>query len=365
MEQLFLNIYFCCGRMKMEAGIMREFKGYTRGINLGGWLSQADETTKEHYDSFITEADIKAIAEMGLDHVRLPVDYTLIESEQGEMIEEGYVWIDRAVRWCEEYGLNILIDMHNTFGYTFDPLAKDADREIFFHEEALQNRFYTMWDRVSSRYGRRSNTAFELLNEVVSPNVVQEWNEIISRAIDVIRKNAPEAWIVAGGVRYNNVTSVPMLDRPKDEHIVYNFHCYEPLVFTHQAAYWVEHMPEDFRADYPLRAGEYASLSEPFADEMVQAIRRVNPDSKGVNIFEELFAPAVEAAERNNAPLYCGEYGVIDRAPDDAAVRWMRDIHAVFEAHAIGRALWNYKQKDFGLIDPHYDRVRSEIIQYL
>ena len=38
---------------------MRRFEGYMRGVNLGGWLSQADETTKEHYDTFITEADIK------------------------------------------------------------------------------------------------------------------------------------------------------------------------------------------------------------------------------------------------------------------------------------------------------------------
>ena len=66
---------------------MRRFEGYMRGVNLGGWLSQADETTKEHYDTFITEADIKDIAAMGLDHVRLPVDYTMIETEDGEMIE--------------------------------------------------------------------------------------------------------------------------------------------------------------------------------------------------------------------------------------------------------------------------------------
>ena len=158
---------------------MRTFEGFMHGVNLGGWLSQADETTTEHYKTFITEEDIKALAKMGLDHVRLPVDYTLIETEDGEPIEEGYKYIDRAVAWCEAHGLNILIDMHNTYGYTFDPLAVGADREIFFRDEALQKRFYKMWDRLSCVYGSHKNTAFELLNEVISPDIAENWNDII------------------------------------------------------------------------------------------------------------------------------------------------------------------------------------------
>ena len=344
---------------------MRTFKGFMHGVNLGGWLSQANETTKEHYESFITEEDIKAIAKMGLDHVRLPVDYTLIETEEGEPIEEGYKYIDRAVAWCEAYGLNILIDMHNTYGYTFDPLAVGADREIFFRDEALQKRFYKMWDRLSSVYGSHKNTAFELLNEVISPDIAENWNDIIDQAIDVIRANAPHSWIVVGGVRYNNVTSVPLLRAPKDDRIVYNFHCYEPIVFTHQKAYWVEAMPKDRTVDYPLTAGELCTLSEGLPDELAQAIKHVDEELKGTDIFETLFVPAVEAAVTNDAPLYCGEYGVIDQAPSEAALRWMKDIRVVFEDHHIGRALWNYKQKDFGLIDPHYDAVREELIRCL
>ena len=61
---------------------MREFVGYQKGVNLGGWLSQCDHT-KEHYDTFIGEEDIKRIASWGLDHVRVPVDYELIEKEEG------------------------------------------------------------------------------------------------------------------------------------------------------------------------------------------------------------------------------------------------------------------------------------------
>ena len=99
--------------------------GYMRGVNLGGWLSQFDAPTKEHFDTFITEDDIRRIAGLGLDHVRVPVDYTVIETEDGEPIEEGYKYIDNCVQWCRENGLHMILDIHKTYGYSFDPLDKD------------------------------------------------------------------------------------------------------------------------------------------------------------------------------------------------------------------------------------------------
>jgi len=116
---------------------MRVFEGFQRGVNLGGWLSQADRPEKQHYDTFITEQDIKDIAALKVDHVRLPVDYTLIETADGEMIEEGYSYIDHAIQWTRNAGLNLLLDMHNTYGYTFDPLEKRKARK----RSSLRKRF--------------------------------------------------------------------------------------------------------------------------------------------------------------------------------------------------------------------------------
>ena len=345
---------------------MRVFEGFQRGVNLGGWLSQADETTAQHYESFITEQDVKDIEDLKLDHVRLPVDYTLIETPDGQAIEAGYSYIDHAIQWTRKAGLNLLLDMHNTYGYTFDPLEKEESKEKFFFDEDLQKRFYTMWDRISKRYGSYSDTvAFELLNEVVSPRVADAWNEIADHAVDVIRANAPKAYIVIGGVRYNNVTSVPMLRKPKDDHIVYNFHCYEPLIFTHQRAYWVDNMPKDIVVHYPCTIGEYKKQSSFLQEELAEAITHLSDDTCGASLFDQLFEPAVHAAQANDAPLYCGEYGVIDQAPAEDALRWLKDIHSVFEKYHIGRALWNYKEKDFGFTDARLDGVRRELTENL
>ena len=50
---------------------MKRFEGYTKGVNLGGWLSQCDHT-EERYSTFITEEDIKAKFEDGVLKLTVP-----------------------------------------------------------------------------------------------------------------------------------------------------------------------------------------------------------------------------------------------------------------------------------------------------
>ena len=345
---------------------MRKFEGYQKGINLGGWLSQYNDTTKEYYDTFITEADIRTIASWGLDHVRVPVDHLMLEDEDGNPIEKGFFYLDQCIEWCKAARLSMVLDMHDTHGYTFDPLVKNIDREAFFRDPDLQEHFYRLWERIAERYAKdRGMLAFELLNEVVSPAIAEEWNEIAEQAIKRLRVLAPESYIIVGGTRYNNVISVPELRKPYDDHVVYNFHCYEPMIFTHQSAYWVEGMPQDFVLEYPGELQDYRTKAHSLTEVLGGAIDIPSLTSIGPDFFEILFAPALKAAEENNAPLYCGEYGVIDRAPLNSVVNWYRDIHGIFEKYGIGRAAWNYKEKDFGISGAHYDPVREELIRQL
>ncbi len=344
---------------------MRILEGFQKGINLGGWLSQCVSYDREHFDTFITEKDIERIASWGLDHVRLPIDYDVIEDENGNDIEEGFAHIDKCVEWCKKYGLNIMLDVHKTFGYMFDT-NEVSDPDRFFYDEELQNRFIDLWQKLATRYGKfQDMMAYELLNEVVNPDVAEIWNGIAKRTIIEIRKIIPEAYIVVGGVCYNNVTAIPLLDPPYDDKIVYNFHCYDPVAFTHQKAYWVEGMTDDFEVDYPGDLEELRAKSRTLPAAHAGAIYEDCLTCMGPGFFEMLFKPAVETAEKYNVPVYCGEYGVIDQAPLADSVRWMQDIHSVFEKCGIGRALWNYKNKDFGLVDEHYDEVRDEFIKLL
>ncbi len=346
---------------------MRIFEGYQKGINLGGWLSQCVSYDEKHFDEFITKKDIEKIASFGLDHIRVPVDYDVFmkeTSEQDVINEKGMSHIEDCIGWCRETGLNMILDLHKAKGYMFDSQAV-ADADLFFKDEMLQESFYETWEMFAEKFGKYHDMlAFELLNEVVNADYEDKWNEIAGNTIKRIRRIAPDSYIIVGGVHYNNVFKVAGISVPIDDKIIYNFHCYEPLCFTHQKAYWVEGMKDDFDMTYPEPLEVYRKKTEEFASDHMGAVYNECLEGEG-NFFDKLFDGAVRFAESKNVPLYCGEYGVIDRAPVADSLRWIKDINEGFKKFGIGRALWNYKNKDFGLMDEHYDPIREEMIKYL
>ena len=343
---------------------MKQLTGFMKGVNLGGWISQFAKYDKNHFDTFITEKDIDYIASLGFDHVRVPVDYNVLEDEDGAPKEDGFNYLKNCREWCEKNHLNMLIDLHECYGYSFDPLKKDMDREKFFYDDALQARFMNLWKRIATTFKDYPNqVAFEPLNEVVLVEVADAWNEIAGRYIHMIREICPEHIIIVGGVCYNNVQSVPKLDLPVDEKVVYNFHCYEPMVFSHQSAYWMEGMPLDFHIGYPKTLEEYRRAADELPCDLGGAVFQAGIREIGPGFFEDIFAPAVEKAQKDGVCLYCGEYGVIDQADPEDRLRWMKDIHVAFEKYGIGHALCNYKQKDFGLVDESFASIKDRFIE--
>ncbi len=343
---------------------MREWKGYKNGINLGGWLSQCVHT-KEHYDSFISKADIEKIKSWGLDHIRVPIDYELVEEEDGTEKSDGYKYIDDVIGWCRANGLNMILDLHKTAGYSFDLGHGESG---FFENESLQERFLKLWERLAARYGVNSDMlAFELLNEVTDKEYCDPWNRISTECIKRIRKIAPDIKILLGGYYNNSVEAIPDLALPYDDNVIYNFHCYEPLIFTHQGAGWIPTMDTSFRTSIGYTCDRLTDESikqlgyEPTAFDVIDD--RSKPLSS--TYFDIIFGKAVKVAEERNVPLYCGEYGVIDRTTPEEVVAWYKLIHAAFEKHSIGRAAWTYRKMDFGIVDERMDSVRDELVKLL
>ena len=151
---------------------------------------------------------------------------------------------------------------------------------------------------------------------------------------------------------------------PVDEHIVYNFHCYEPLIFTHQGAHWMDTMDRSFRIPVTATFAELDRASKRYLPGDCSRLGEYPPETVLTEkYFEDFMAEAVSAAENAGVPLYCGEYGVIDRADPEDAVIWYRMINAAFRKYGIGRAAWSYRLMDFGIADARYDAVRDELLR--
>ncbi len=339
---------------------MRIFTGYQKGVDLGGWFSQCDHS-EERYDTFITAADFAVVRSWGCDHVRLPVDYDLLEDKYGAPREKGYERLERAVGWARANGLNMVLDLHKTAGFSFDPGEQEAG---FFENEKYQQRFYALWERIARRFGKDGDMlAFELLNEVTEQKYGPVWNRIAAECVRRIRVYAPRTKILIGGYWHNSAAAVKDLPAPFDENIVYNFHCYEPHIFTHQGAYWMPTMDTSFRISVNASFREMAEATRRMLGGALVDFEKWPPDATiSAAFFEDFLQEAVRTAEARNVPLYCGEYGVIDKASPEDALVWYRDIHAAFEKYGIGRAAWSYRQMDFGLADPRMDGVRPELL---
>lgn len=343
---------------------MREFTGYKKGINLGGWLSQCGvgNYTEQRFTEFITEDDIAKIASWGADHVRLPIDYNVIQNDDGSFIESGFAHIDRCIEWCKKYDLKMVLDLHKACGYVFD----DKTYCQFFYNGELQDIFVRLWQELARRYAKYSAfVAFELLNEITAKETAEIWNRIAERTIRAIREISSDVRIIIGGYFNSSIEGLLLLDKPVDENIVFTFHCYSPMIFTHQSGYWVENMPSDYNISYPGTVDEYRRESNVLFNDSYDNEFDYEGDLIDNSFFERQFKKAVDVGEKYDVPLYCGEYGVIDKADPESTARWFADIHTALEKFNISRAVWCYKEKDFGLIGSHYAEKLTEIIRYL
>ena len=344
-------------------------KNFTCGVNLGGWLSQYAEFDHEHFQTFITEADIRRIASWGLDHVRLPVDYPVLESDDaiGVPLERGYAYIDDCIGWCADAGLAVVLDLHEAPGFTFQNAleVETAGDNVLFTDAPTQDRFIALWQEIVRRYRDAPvPIIFELLNEVTLPNN-GPWNALVRRTVAAIREISPDAVIMIGGTHNNAVSGLDGLIEIDDPRIIYTFHTYDPLFFTHQNAPWSAG-PREWGAapSYPgylEGLGDFLDVHpEHEADNREYVERHMDRE-----MLAAILAPALEFASRTGHELYCGEFGVADWVDPASRRAWLADFLGLLRQHGIGFALWSYKAMDFGVVDAAGQVVDPQYLEIL
>ena len=136
--------------------------------------SYAGEFWKHFRASYIAESDIRLMAEMGYNSVRIPVNARLFLREEPGIHweEEGFACLDRVLDWCEQYGIYAMIDLHGApggqTGANIDDSADDLCRLLM--EDEQFEKGLCLWEALAGRYENRWIVGgYDLLNEPIRP----------------------------------------------------------------------------------------------------------------------------------------------------------------------------------------------------
>ncbi|MCH3971972.1 MAG: glycoside hydrolase family 5 protein [Oscillospiraceae bacterium] len=344
---------------------MSFFAQYQNGVNLGGWLSQFSLARQEHFQSFVQEKDIQQIAQWGADHVRLPVDCDVLENPQQpfDLNQAGIAYVDRCLKWCEKYHLNVILDLHHAEGHVYGEMEKIVP---LFTDPVLRTRFLKIWKTLAARYrGIGKQLTFELLNEISDASGYL-WNNLCADAIQTIRGIDSSRTILVGSNEANSVFTLNQLHLFDDPNVVYNFHFYDPMTFTHQKAHFSQDL-RDFNTTvhYPGKIAGFPAYLAAHRQYVDKFYRTVWDDENDRPLMQRYLANAANFVRYTGRELYCGEFGAIIGAPEKDAAAWVTDVRNTLDSLKIGHAYWSYKEMDFGLVNTGSEVVRPLILQAL
>jgi len=318
------------------------------GINASEWFAQVYDKrgyTKEHFQSWTTAEDIALMKSMGFDHVRLSVNPQpmMANHRPDEIPTEYFGYLDAAVKMILDQGMAVVIDLHPESDFK-TRLAKDDSfvQEFSDFWRALA-RHYSSWDA--------ERVFFEILNEPEFTDRYR-WYGVQAKLATAIREGASQHTIIAAGARWSNDDELVFLEPLRDPNVIYNFHFYDPHIFTHQGAtwgsyfwHWVKglHYPSS-----PESAAKVAAGVPDAADRL--AVIRYGQDHWDAARIDAEIAQVAEWARQRGLPVVCNEFGVyrVYADPHDREA-WIHDVRTALEQHGMGWTMWDYSGS-FGVV---------------
>ena len=165
-----------------------------RGVGLGGWMNMENfitgypstesqmraavghvlgpERTERFFDRlldrFLAADDARLLAELGVNCVRLPINYRHFESDAKpfELLDAGFKRLDRAIRLLGEHGVYSVIDLHAVPGAQNQHWHSDNPTHVaaFWLHPHFQDRVVHLWEALADRFkGRPELAGYNLL----------------------------------------------------------------------------------------------------------------------------------------------------------------------------------------------------------
>ena len=145
-------------------------------------------------ENHMAEADIKLMAELGFNCVRLVLNANhLMPDEPGIHFDErAFDHLTRVIDWCEKYRIYAILDMHAVVGGNNGPTGDSlyAEYPNIFLDADSRERQIILWEELARRYCDRWIVAgYDLINEPVSSPVQHQYIPLLEQYyIDCIQR---------------------------------------------------------------------------------------------------------------------------------------------------------------------------------
>ncbi len=303
-----------------------------RGVNLAAWW-----WGKRQYD--FTSDDFRTIKKHGFNFVRIPISEQVLsladKKKQDKIISE----LRCDIIGLLNSGLMVVVSMHPTREHKKSTKGMDR-REVL---ESLLNYWKVLIPVLDGL--PEEKILLDLYNE--PSRHITDWWEIQSEVITGLRTIYPRHTYIASDTmgRFENLKK----RKPyTDSRVIYDFHFYKPIYFTHHNVPWIIPKPDiREKTDQIIYPSSMEKNDDPTYLKMVEYKKEGWDKEKLSGMLKE----TISWSRQNNVKIVCLEFGVYRPYVDSQSrIRWLKDVREILEENHIPWALWSYRGK-FGLQD--------------
>jgi endoglucanase len=217
-----------------------------RGVAFGNevWNNPSIPPSTHH-----GEIDYQRAADMGFNCIRFYINYKIFEEDSNPYVykQTGFDWIDQNLVWAEAHGIKLILNMHVPQG----GFQSQSNGDALWNDRENQKRLVALWKEIARRYADEPDIiAFDLVNEPVVTKSLDQWRNLAAEIVWNIRQVDPRHIIMVERMNANEGSTSNSWDPNQngemnfflinDRNMVYEFHTYNPMSFTHQGAGWID-----------------------------------------------------------------------------------------------------------------------------